>query len=87
MSVCISTYNRSRYLRRAIESVLGQTFGDFELIVSDDRSPDDTAEVVAQYRDPRLRYHRNAENLGLVGNYNRCLELARGQYIGIFDDD
>lgn len=87
VSVCISTYNRSHRLRDAIDSVLGQTFGDFELIVSDDCSPDDTAAVVTRYRDPRLRYHRHERNQGLVANYNRCLRLAGGEYVGIFDDD
>lgn len=87
VSVCISTYNRSHRVTDAIDSVLGQTFGDFELIVSDDCSPDDTAAVVARYRDPRLQYHRHERNLGLVGNYNRCLRLAGGEYVGIFDDD
>ena len=87
VSVCISAYNRSYYLRRAIESVLAQTYTDFELIVSDDCSPDATPDVVAEYRDPRLRYHRSEQNVGMVANYNRCLLLARGEFIGILDDD
>jgi glycosyl transferase family 2 len=76
VSVCIPTYNYARFLGKAIESVLAQTFEDFELIVSDNASTDDTQAVIAAYGDPRLRAFRNDTNLGLFGNFSRCLELA-----------
>jgi hypothetical protein len=76
VSVCIPTYNYARYLPRAIESVLAQTYGDFELIVSDNASTDDTQEVLARFSDHRIKTFRNERNLGLFGNFSRCLELA-----------
>lgn len=82
VSVLIPTYNYARYLGESIESVLNQTYGDFELIIIDDQSKDNTDEVVAPYlKDPRVTYHKNPVNLGLVGNFNRSLELANGDYI------
>jgi glycosyltransferase involved in cell wall biosynthesis len=89
VSVCIPTYNRSAYLRQALDSALAQTFGDFELLVVDDGSPDDTGAVAAEYarRDPRVRYVRNPTNLGMVGNWNRCVALARGEYVALLHDD
>lgn len=87
VSVCIPVYNGAMYIAEAITSVLGQTFGDFELVVADNRSTDGTAEIVRQFRDPRIVYVRNPTNLGLVGNHNRCLELARGEYVNIWHHD
>ena len=82
VSVLIPTYNYARYLGEAIESVLNQTFTDFELIIVDDQSKDNTDEVVSKYlHDPRVSYKKNPVNLGLVGNFNRALELANGDYI------
>jgi glycosyltransferase involved in cell wall biosynthesis len=76
VSVCIPTYNYARFLGQAIESVLGQTFDDFELIVCDNASTDDTQAVIASYEDARIHTYRNERNLGLFGNFSRCLELA-----------
>ena len=76
VSVCIPTYNYARFLPQAIGSVLAQTYGDFELIVSDNASTDNTQSVLASYDDPRIKLFRNDHNLGLFGNFNRCLELA-----------
>jgi glycosyltransferase involved in cell wall biosynthesis len=82
VSVLIPTYNYARYLDEAIQSVLNQTMSDFELIIIDDKSNDNTDQVVANYlHDPRITYHKNPVNLGLVKNFNRALEFARGQYI------
>lgn len=93
VSVLITTYNRSRLLRRAIDSVLTQDFTDFELVVLDDCSTDDTPETVASYSDVRLRYIRNPSNVGsrfgdraLVRRF--VYELMRGQYfVYLCDDD
>jgi glycosyltransferase involved in cell wall biosynthesis len=81
VSVCIPTYNYGRYLGTAIDSVLAQEYEDFELIVVDNASDDDTATVVAARRDQRLRVYRNDRNLGLFGNFARCLELATGEFV------
>ena len=87
VSVCIPVYNGSKYIAKAIESVLAQTYKDFSLIVVDNCSTDNTEEIVRNFHDPRLTYKRNKENIGLVGNANRCLELAKGEYIYILHHD
>jgi glycosyltransferase involved in cell wall biosynthesis len=83
ISVCIDLFNYARFLPEAIESVLGQTRGDFELIVVDDRSTDDSYAVAERYaaRDGRIVLRRNERNLGMVGNRNACLRLARADYV------
>lgn len=87
VSVCIPTYKGAQTIGPAIASVLAQTLDDFELLVIDDGSPDGTAEVVAGFPDPRLRYLRNASNLGPEGNWNRCLAEARGRYFKLLPHD
>ena len=87
VSVCIPVYNGSASIAESIASVLGQTFKDFRLIVCDNCSTDNTEEVVQSFHDPRLTYVRNEKNLGLVGNANRCLSLAEGEYICILHHD
>jgi len=87
LSVCIPTCNRANLLREAIESVLGQTFPDFELIVADNASSDNTRSVVRSFRDPRIRYVAHKKNIGPVGNFNHCLALSRGAYVTLFHDD
>ncbi len=87
VTVVIPTYNRSWGLKRAIVSVLAQTFADFELIVSDDASTDDTPEVARSFTDSRIVYQRNANNLGIPGNWGAGLWLARGEYVCFLMDD
>lgn len=87
VSVCIATYNRAQYLRATISSALEQRFRDFEVVVSDDGSSDQTAEVVRSFSDGRIRYLRNPRNLGLWGNTNQCLAEARGDYVIFLQDD
>jgi glycosyltransferase involved in cell wall biosynthesis len=87
VSVCIPTYRGAGTIGSAIASVLAQTLSDFELIVIDDNSPDETATVVAGFDDPRIRYLRNDSNLGPEGNWNRCLEVARGTYFKLLPHD
>jgi len=87
VSVCIPVYNGSDYIAESIDSVLAQTFKDFELIVCDNCSTDNTEEIVRSFNDSRIRYVRNQKNLGGVGNANRCLELASGEYISIWHHD
>jgi len=87
VTVCLPTFNKARYLPMAIESVLAQEFRDFELLIVDDASTDRTREVLAGFQDPRIRCVRNPQNIGLVGNWNHSLELARGDYALVFHDD
>lgn len=87
VSVCIPTYRGRATIGSAIESVLAQSLTDFELIVIDDGSPDDTRAIVEGFADPRLIYVRNEHNLGPQGNWNRCLELARGKYFKLLPHD
>lgn len=87
VTVGIPTRNRSRLLRRAIASVLAQTFSDFTLVVSDNASEDDTAEVVASFRDPRVVYRPLDRSIGRWGNFNRLIELADSEFLVALGDD
>lgn len=87
VSICIPTYKGARTIGAAIDSVLQQSFTDFELIVVDDGSPDDTRAVVGARADPRIRYLRNEKNLGPQDNWNRCLTLAAGRYLKLLPHD
>jgi glycosyltransferase involved in cell wall biosynthesis len=82
VSVGLVVYNGERYLESAIESLLSQTFGDFELIISDNGSTDDTEGIsrAAAARDPRIRYVRSDTNRGVAWNLNNAAHLARGEY-------
>ncbi|RYY30109.1 MAG: glycosyltransferase [Chitinophagaceae bacterium] len=82
ISVLIPTYNYAHYIDEAIQSVLNQTFSNFELIIVDDQSSDNTAAIVQKYlSDSRVKFIVNPVNLGLVGNFNKSLEYATGEYI------
>lgn len=90
VSVGIPVYNGERYLGEALDSVLAQRFTDFEVVVCDNASTDDTERICRDYaaRDARIRYHRNDTNIGGDRNYNRCVELSRGEFfLGLAYDD
>ena len=90
VSVCVPTYQGEAYLRECLESVLAQSLRDLEVVIVDDDSNDDTFEIASEYarRDERFHVHRNPVRLGLVGNWNRALELSRGTWIKLlFQDD
>jgi glycosyltransferase involved in cell wall biosynthesis len=90
ISVLIPTYNYARYLPEAIESVLAQDRDDYEILISDDASTDDSARIIRHYAtiDSRIRFVIHPRNLGMVANWNSCLEQARGEYVKfIFGDD
>jgi glycosyltransferase involved in cell wall biosynthesis len=87
VSVCIPVYNGSSYIAEAIDSVIGQTYENFELLVCDNCSTDNTEEIVRTFHDSRIKYVRNSDNLGLVGNANSCLSLANGEYVCILHHD
>jgi len=86
VSVCVPTYNRASTLSQTIKAVLGQTFSDWELIICDDASTDETEQVVRAFGDSRIHYCRNEKNLGLYPNWNHGIELASGKYIAIYHD-
>ncbi|HSF54090.1 MAG TPA: glycosyltransferase [Algoriphagus sp.] len=88
-SICIPAF-KSSFLKECIESILAQTFGDFELIILNDCSPQPVEEVVSKFSDPRIRYFSNEKNVGayhLVDNWNKCLSLASGEFFLIMGDD
>ena len=89
VSVLLPVYNtKEDHLREAIDSILGQTFGDFELLIVNDASPDPNVErVVQSYADNRIRYAANPVNLGISGTRNRLLDMAKGAYLAIMDHD
>jgi len=87
VSIIISTCNRAHLIRRAIKSVLGQTFKDFELIVVDDASTDNTEGTVKAFGDERIMYARHGENRGGPAARNTGIKLSRGKYIAFLDDD
>jgi len=90
ISIGLPVYNGERYLAKSIESLLGQTYGDFELIISDNGSEEGTQAICQRYAelDERVRYYREEKNLGCAWNYNRVFELSRGEYFKwIADDD
>lgn len=86
-SVIIVTYNRAYILWQAIESVLGQTYPFFELLVIDDGSADDTEKLVKVFTDPRIRYLKLKKNIGPSAARNQGLKIAKGKYIAYLDSD
>ncbi len=90
VSICIPLYNGEKYLRECLDSVLSQTHRELEIIISDDGSTDVSLAIVKEYmaKDSRIRLNQNKNNLGLVGNWNHCVELATGEWIKfLFQDD
>lgn len=87
VSVIIRTYNRAGLLAHAVDSVLAQTFADFEIIVVDDHSTDDTPRVTAAFSDPRIRVIRHESNQRAVATGNTGLAQVRGRYVAFLDDD
>jgi glycosyltransferase involved in cell wall biosynthesis len=87
ITVAMPVYNGEGYVHLAIQTVLDQTYSDFELLIVDNCSTDGTLEVVKAFSDPRIRLHVNSSNLGMVGNWNRSVELATGEYIKFLSHD
>lgn len=86
-SVCIPTYNRADLLATAIESVLSQDFDDFELIICDNASTDNTEAVVRSYQDRRIRYVRYENLVSMYANHNRCVNIAQSEWIIFLHSD
>jgi glycosyltransferase involved in cell wall biosynthesis len=87
VTVVMAVYNAAQFLREAIASVLSQTYTDFELIVVDDASTDDSSAILRSYNDPRIRIIRHQTNLGASLSRNDALAAARGELIAIMDAD
>ncbi len=87
VTVFIPVYNREQYVGEAIESILAQTFSDFEILLVDDGSTDHSVDKIRSFPDPRIRLVCNEENLGIPKTRNKGVELARGQYMAMLDSD
>jgi len=90
ISICVPTFNGEKYIRKCLESCVNQTFRDFEIIICDDVSTDATVLIIKEYqfRYPFVKFYQNSVNLGLVANWNKCLDLASGEWIKyLFQDD
>jgi glycosyltransferase involved in cell wall biosynthesis len=88
VTVCIPTYNGAPWIREAIASALAQTYESMEILIVDDASTDNTTRIVRRIRDSRIRLEVNRRRLGLVRNWNRCLQLSKGEFIKpLFQDD
>jgi glycosyltransferase involved in cell wall biosynthesis len=88
ITIGLPTYNRAKnYLRRALQSAVNQTYPSLEIVVSDNCSSDQTAAVVSGFGDPRIRYFKQAANIGENNNSNFCLQQARGAYFLLLHDD
>lgn len=87
VTIAIPTYNRSEFLKASLQSVLGQDYSDFQVLVLDNASTDDTEAVVRSFTDSRITYVRNETNIGMFRNCNRAIELNSSPYLSILGDD
>ncbi|MBE6467088.1 MAG: glycosyltransferase [Alphaproteobacteria bacterium] len=88
VSVLMPVYKTNeKYLREAIESILDQTFSDFEFLILDDCPDDDREEIVKSYKDKRIKYSKNEQNLGITPSRNKLIDMASGEYLAVFDHD
>lgn len=88
VSVLMPVYKTpEKFLREAIESILAQTFTDFEFLILDDCPTDDREQVVKSYADKRIKYAKNAQNMGISASRNKLIDMAQGEYLAIFDHD
>lgn len=91
ITIAIPTYKRAVLISDSINSILNQVkFDDYEIIIIDNEAnqeENETEKLMKQYNNPKILYYKNEENIGMFGNWNRCIELARGKYITILNDD
>jgi glycosyltransferase involved in cell wall biosynthesis len=87
ITVLMPIYNNGLFLQEAISSILNQSFGDFELLLIDDASADNSSALIRSFTDPRIRFIQNEKNLGLIGTLNKGISLARGEFIARMDGD
>ncbi len=88
VSIALCTFNGSKFLKEQIESVLHQEYTNFELIIVDDDSTDNTQDIISSYLDDsRIRFYKNEKNLGYAANFGKALSLCTGEYIALSDQD
>lgn len=87
VSICIPAYNAEKTIESTLQSILNQSYRNLEIIIVDNASTDSTLSIVQRFKDPRTRIYRNERNIGAEKNWNKCLELASGEYIAIFHAD
>ena len=87
VSIIMPAYNCGRFIAESIRSVLSQTYTQWELLIADDCSTDNTADVVASFNDQRIHYLRNNKNIGAAETRNKALRMAKGRYIAFLDAD
>lgn len=87
VSICVPTYNNGPFIAETLQSILKQSYTNFEIIVVDDCSTDDTLEKIQSLKDVRIKIHRNTVNLGMHGNWQKALDLATGEYIKLVCGD
>lgn len=87
VSIVMPSYNTGKYIEESIKSVLAQTYDNWELLIVDDCSTDDTDQVVAQFKDSRIHYFKNEKNSGAAISRNRALREAKGRWIAFIDSD
>ncbi len=87
VSIAMPVYNAELFIQKTIESVLKQTYANFELILINDASQDRSKEIIHSFSDCRIRYIENTENLGIVKTRNKCIQYAKGKYIAVLDND
>lgn len=81
VSICIPVYNAENYIKETVQSILKQTFENFELIIFDNNSTDNTVNIIKTFKDKRIKLYQNDTNLGMVKNWNECLKKITGKYI------
>ena len=87
VTVTIPMYNNERFIRQTIESILSQTYTNFELLIYDDNSTDSSYEIATSFRDTRMRVFRNKRNLGPEGNWNKAIRGVSGKYVKLICGD
>jgi glycosyltransferase involved in cell wall biosynthesis len=87
ISIIMPVYNGEKFIKKTIDSILNQSFSDYELIIVDDGSVDDSYKIIHSYHDKRIRYFKNEKNSGIVFSLNRALGIASAEYIARIDAD
>jgi glycosyltransferase involved in cell wall biosynthesis len=87
VSICIPSYNSDEFIAATLESILAQTFADFEVVIADDKSTDRTRPIIKGFTDTRIRLIENEHNLGLGRNWNKVLSCTQGEYVKLLGDD
>ena len=87
VSICIPAYKNEKTIVDSMNSALNQTYRNIEIVIVDDKSPDKTFEILQSFNDPRIKLYRNEQNLGMCGNWNKCLDYATGKYVHYLHGD